>query len=34
MLVWNKHDILQNWDISSFDTLKPKTVLTIDISKP
>ena len=25
---------LQNWNISSSDTLKPKNVLTIDISKP
>ena len=25
---------LQNWNISSSDTLKPKNILTIDISKP
>ena len=25
---------LQNWNISYSDTLKPKNILTIDISKP
>ena len=34
MLVLNKRDILQNWNISSTDTLKLKNILTIDIFKP